>query len=345
MTLANAPKPNTVTSEPPDPERLSVEDSVYLTPSGQHDDGCAQLRHILIVTGLSGAGKSTTLRVLEDLGHEVVDNPPLHLLGALVPRPGERLVIGLDVRSRGFETARVLLELERLKAVPDNQVQLVYVTAEPDVLLRRFTATRRRHPLVASGAIRPGIEQEARILAPLRAVADTVIDTSDLPAPELKRFIETRFGDGSGEGLTVVLMSFAYPAGLPREADMVFDARFLRNPHYNPALQPRTGLEEDVAAYVRTDKAYAPFFDGIMNLLELVLPRFVEEGKKYATIAVGCSGGKHRSVTIVEALARVLPQVSPVGPFMVTHRELARQGVATWRWAVPPVSAVDGTAS
>lgn len=313
--------------------------------SAQPDEGCdeaGKLRHILIVTGLSGAGKSTTLRVLEDLGREVVDNPPLHLLGALVPRPGERLVIGIDVRSRGFEVSRVLQELERLKALPDSHVQLVYVTAEPEVLLRRFTATRRRHPLVSSGAIRPGIEQETQILAPLRAVADAVIDTSDLPAPELKRFIETRFGDGGSEGLTVILTSFAYPAGLPREADMVFDARFLRNPHYNRALQPRTGLEEDVAAYVRTDSAYAPFFDGIMTLLELVLPRFVEEGKKYATIAVGCSGGKHRSVTIVEALARELPSIAPVGPFMVTHRELARQGVATWRWAVPPAGSVYG---
>ncbi|QDH24974.1 RNase adapter RapZ [Neokomagataea tanensis] len=314
------------------------------SPQNSEDvcDGAGVLRHILIVTGLSGAGKSTALHVLEDLGHEVVDNPPLHLLGALVPRRGERLVIGIDVRSRGFETPRVLQELERLKSLPDCDVQLVYVTAEPDVLLRRFTATRRRHPLVASGAIRPGIEQEAKILAPLRAVADAVIDTSDLPAPELKRFIETRFGGGKGEGLTVVLVSFAYPAGLPREADMVFDARFLRNPHYNPELQPKTGLEADVAQYVQADAAYEPFFQGIVDMLGLVLPRFVEEGKKYATIAVGCSGGKHRSVTIIEALARVLPELAPVGPFMVSHRELARQGISTWRWAVPPSGNVDG---
>lgn len=293
-------------------------------------------RRILIVTGLSGAGKSSILRVLEDLGHEVVDNPPLNLIQALASRAGQNLAIGIDVRSRGFEASRVLEELERLRLLPDCTVQLLYATAEPEILLRRFTATRRRHPLVTSGTILPGIEQEIALLAPLRANADLVIDTSDLPSPELRQLIETRFGNTGGEGLTVALMSFAYPSGLPREADMVFDARFLRNPHYDPALQPMTGLDEAVVQYVKSDPAYPAFFGHIQSLLELVLPRFVAEGKKYATIAVGCSGGRHRSVTIVEELARILPKTVPVGPMMVLHRELARKGLASWRWAVPP---------
>ena len=293
-------------------------------------------RRILIVTGLSGAGKSSILRVLEDLGHEVVDNPPLNLIQALASRAGQNLAIGIDVRSRGFEASRVLEELERLRLLPDCVVQLLYATAEPEILLRRFTATRRRHPLVTSGTILPGIEQETALLAPLRANADLVIDTSDLPSPELRQLIETRFGSAHGDGLTVALMSFAYPSGLPREADMVFDARFLRNPHYDPLLQPMTGLDEAVVQYVKSDPAYPAFFGHIQSLLELVLPRFVAEGKKYATIAIGCSGGRHRSVTIVEELARILPKAMPVGPMMVLHRELARKGVAPRRWAVPP---------
>ncbi|GFE96064.1 RNase adapter RapZ [Gluconobacter sp. Gdi] len=296
-------------------------------------------RQILIVTGLSGAGKSSILRVLEDLGHEVVDNPPLHLLDALASRSGKRLAIGIDVRSRGFEASGVLDEIDKLKALPGSQVQLLYATAEPEILLRRFTATRRRHPLVTSGTVLPGIEQETRLLAPLRAHADFVIDTSDLPAPELRQLIETRFGSHTKDGLTVALMSFAYPSGLPREADMVFDARFLRNPHYDATLQPMTGLDPAVVQHVKADPAYHAFFSHVHGLLDLVLPRFVEEGKKYATIAVGCSGGRHRSVTIIEELARLLPKTAPVGPMMVLHRELARKGLSSWRWAVPPYDA------
>ncbi|WP_246091364.1 RNase adapter RapZ [Swingsia samuiensis] len=295
-----------------------------------------KVRQVLIVTGLSGAGKSSILRVLEDLGYEVVDNPPLHLLEALAFKAGERLAIGIDVRSRGFEAHQVVEETEKLKRLSNINLQVLYATAEPEILLRRFTATRRRHPLVTSGTILPGIEQEMALLVPLRACADFVIDTSDLPAPELRQLIETRFGSGAEEGLTVALMSFAYPAGLPREADMVFDARFLRNPHYDPDLQPMTGLDPAVVNYVKSDPAYDIFFGYLTDILNLVLPRFVEEGKKYATVAVGCSGGKHRSVTIIEELARLLPETAPVGPMMVLHRELARKGFSSWRWAVPP---------
>ncbi|EHH67917.1 RNase adapter RapZ [Gluconobacter morbifer] len=312
---------------------MTVANAPESAPSSGYGPGP---RRVLIVTGLSGAGKSSILRVLEDLGYEVVDNPPLHLLEALLTRSGPRLAIGIDVRSRGFEAHRVLEDVTRLKLVPGTTVQLLYATAEPEVLLRRFTATRRRHPLVSSGTILPGIEQETELLTPLRASADLVIDTSDLPAPELRQLIETRFGSETADGLTVALMSFAYPSGLPREADMVFDARFLRNPHYDAYLQPLTGLDEAVVQYVKEDPAYPAFFSHVHSLLDLVLPRFVGEGKKYATIAVGCSGGRHRSVTIIEELARILPQTAPVGPMMVLHRELARKGLASWRWAVPP---------
>ncbi len=298
-------------------------------------------RRILLVTGLSGAGKASILRMLEDLDYEVVDNPPLDLFEALLAQAGPRLAIGMDVRSRGFKPQRVVECLKRAQREPDCVVQLLFATADCEILLRRFTATRRRHPLADEGSIRPALEQEAELLAPLRAMADLVIDTTDLPLPDLRQMISARFAVGAGAVLSVVLMSFAYPSGLPREADIVMDARFLRNPHYDDALRPHTGLDEAVANYVKADEFFAPFYEHLLGLVRVTLPRFEREGKKYVTIAVGCSGGRHRSVTVVEALARDIaadPVVKEIrAPVMVLHRELARQGQASWRWAVPPV--------
>lgn len=304
------------------------------------------IRRVLMVTGLSGAGKSSILRILEDIGHEVVDNPPLDVLDALASRAEAPLAVGVDVRTRGFEAQAVLSALARLRERPDCHAELLFATAETDVLLRRFTTTRRRHPLDSSPKANPGltaaIEQEARLLAPLRAHADLIVDTSDLPPQDLRRLIETRFGRmREGESLTVTLMSFAYPAGLPREADMVFDARFLRNPHYDPVLKPMTGLDEPVREYVRQDPDYEAFLGHILAMLELVLPRFVTEGKKHATIAIGCTGGQHRSVTLVETIAAHLAGTQNESllqdePIVVMHRELARQGRSVWRWARAP---------
>ncbi|MBO1324925.1 RNase adapter RapZ [Acetobacter sp. TBRC 12305] len=305
-------------------------------------------RRILLVSGLSGAGKSSILRILEDLDHEVIDNPPLGMLDDIVARAERPVAIGVDSRTRGFDATAVLDAVARLRVNPHLRVELIYATADENVLLRRYTATRRRHPLALHGNVTEGIEAETALTAPLRAAADLVIDTTDMPPPELRRFVESRFSPwegGGSEGLTVALMSFAYPSGLPREADLVLDARFLRNPHYVPELAPKTGLDADVAAYVMADSDYAPFLDQIHAMLQLVLPRFVQEGKKYATIAIGCSGGRHRSVTIVEALAARLAAPDGMGaykgagqwPIMIMHRELARQGLTSWRWARKPV--------
>ncbi|MFT8431426.1 RNase adapter RapZ [Acetobacter orientalis] len=304
-------------------------------------------RRILLVSGLSGAGKSSILRILEDLDHEVIDNPPLGMLDDIVARAERPVAIGVDSRTRGFDASAVLEALARLRVNPNLRVELIYATAEENVLLSRYTATRRRHPLALHGSIKEGIEEEILLTAPLRAAADLVIDTSDMPPPELRQFVESRFSpwqDSSGQGLTVALMSFAFPAGLPREADIVFDARFLRNPHYDPQLAPKTGLDADVAAYVAHDADYKPFLHQIHSMLQLVLPRFVQEGKKYATIAIGCTGGRHRSVTLVEALAQKLAAPDGMGryhgsgqwPIMIMHRELARQGLSAWRWARKP---------
>ncbi|WP_338029709.1 RNase adapter RapZ [Gluconacetobacter tumulisoli] len=331
-------------------------------------DGVPAPRRILLVTGLSGAGKSSILRILEDLGHEVIDNPPLGMLDEIVTRAEQPVAIGVDSRTRGFDATAVLAALARLRVNPELQAELIYATAEESVLLRRYTATRRRHPLAVRGTVKEGIEAEIALTARLRAAADVVIDTSDLPPPELRQIVETRFGRWGGrmaEGLTVALMSFAFPAGLPREADMVFDARFLRNPYYDPDLSTLTGLDGAVAAYVEADPDYRRFLDQIDGMLELVLPRFVREGKKYATIAIGCSGGRHRSVTLVEALAGRLADRAGTGDgpeseshiekasgpsdvqsaiadgrgawsVIVMHRELARQGRCSWRWASRP---------
>lgn len=297
---------------------------------------------VVLVSGLSGAGKASILRVLEDLGYEAVDNPPLTMVPEVVRRSERPLAIGLDARSRGFDPALVLSTLAALRRDPALRPELVYAWADETALLRRYTETRRRHPLAPQGRVVDGIAEEEALTGPLREAADVMVDTSDLPLAELRTMIEARFRPdvaGSREpGLVVSLMSFAFPAGLPREADMVFDARFLRNPHYDPILRPGTGLDAAVAAYVETDPDFAVFMERIKGLLTLVLPRFRQEGKKYATIAIGCTGGRHRSVHIVQSLARWLSSEFGVSletapglgaeqkgwQVTVTHRELER---------------------
>ena len=292
-------------------------------------------QRVVLVSGLSGAGKASILRALEDLGYEAVDNPPLILVEALVSRSDQPLAIGLDARSRGFDAGLVIATLAHLRENPALRPELVYAWADEAVLLRRFTETRRRHPLAPQGRVRDGIADEVALTRRLRDEADLVVDTSELPLAELRRRIEQRFrpapGDGEKQrGLTVSLVSFAFPAGLPREADMVFDARFLRNPHYDPILRPGTGRDAAVAAYIEADPDFQRFFRAIVGMLDLVLPRFVQEGKKYATIAIGCTGGRHRSVRLVERLASYLGEPGDPGredwQVTVTHRELAREG-------------------
>jgi len=292
---------------------------------------CPGRQPVLLVTGLSGAGKLSILRALEDLGYEAIDNPPLGMIEGLVGSSpagtGRRIAVGVDARSRGFDAGVVLSTLARLRQHPAVWPQLIYAWADETVLLRRYTETRRRHPLSPHGRVADGIAAEQALTAGLREAADLVIDTSDLPTPALRQLIERRYGPeaqlDTHSGLAVALVSFAFPAGLPRESDMVFDARFLRNPHYVDALRPRTGKDPAVGAYVEEDPDYRAFFDGLTGLLGLVLPRFVQEGKKYATIAVGCTGGRHRSVHIVERLASHLTQTGwRVTP---THRELLRE--------------------
>jgi UPF0042 nucleotide-binding protein len=305
----------------------------------------------VIVSGLSGGGKASILRALEDVGYEAVDNPPLTMLEEMVARGDGKLAVGIDARTRGFDAASVLQAIGRLRANAALQVELVFAWADQATLLRRFTETRRRHPLVPQGLVADGIAAEQLLTAALREHADLVVDTSDLPLAALRQVIEQRFGaGGSGEHsrMVVSLISFAYPQGLPPEADLVFDARFLRNPHYDPILRPRTGLDPEVAAYVESDVDFAKYFTRVAELAELILPRFVQEGKKYATITIGCTGGRHRSVHLIEKLAKHLATCMLAKQdgmdggthwrLHVTHRELAREGVQSGFLAERPVA-------
>ncbi len=297
-------------------------------------EGVSEGRRVALVTGLAGAGRASILRALEDVGFEATDNPPLDLIEGLVRSidggGARQVALGVDARSRSFTPERVLELRDRLRAIADMRVDLVFAWAEESVLLRRFTETRRRHPLSPRGRVADGVAAEMQLIAPLHERADWVIDTSELPLAQLRQQIDAYFSPGGDVGvgrqaLSISLISFAFPAGLPREAELVFDARFLRNPFYDPALRPGSGLDAAVAAYVAADPDYDKYIASLSGMLDLVLPRFVQEGKKYATIAVGCTGGRHRSVTIVEHLASYLAETG--WRVTATHRELAREGI------------------
>lgn len=298
---------------------------------------------VVLVTGLSGAGKASVLHALEDLGYEAVDNLPFALLENMLNRshPDQplRVAVGVDVRSRGFDAADLVGMVDRLRRDSGMRIDLVYCTADEGVLLRRYTETRRRHPLAPQGRVIDGIVAERALTAPLKDAADFVNDTSERSLAALRQWIDSNFGPGDGEvsarGLSVSLVSFGYPNGLPREADLVFDVRFLRNPHYDPVLRPLTGRDPSVAAYVLADPDYETFFHRVTDLLDLLLPRFVQEGKKYVTIAIGCTGGRHRSVTSVERLARYLKAAS--WRVSITHREIAAEHPVRDEASVDPI--------
>jgi UPF0042 nucleotide-binding protein len=282
-------------------------------------------RRFVIVTGMSGAGLSTTLKSLEDLGYEVLDNLPLFLFDLLL-REGESrdrpLAIGIDTRTRDFTAESLLKRLTQLREQPGVAVQLIYVDADEDVLVRRYMETRRRHPLALDRPVVDGIHNERAILRPLKASADVVIDTSDLSIHDTRRIVGGQFGLDRTPDLGVFVTSFSYRKGLPRDADLVFDVRFLRNPHWDPDLRPSTGQDPRVAAYIEADPECAPFLERLTGFLAPLLPRYRAEGKSYLTIAVGCTGGKHRSVYIAERLAAWLrTQGVDVG---LSHRALER---------------------
>lgn len=274
---------------------------------------------LLIVTGLSGAGMSSTLKHLQDMGFETFDNFPLTLVEALLAdntRGPHPMAIGVDARSRGFSAEELLAVCRRTSAT------LVYLTADETELQKRFTETRRRHPLAQDRPPSAGIKIEQELLAPLQAEADHVIDTTGMSIHVHNRMIEGLFGKGVKGHLTITLMSFGFRFGLPREADMVLDVRFLKNPYWEPALKNLTGLDSAVGEYIATDPDFAAFTANAKNLISPLLPRYAAEGKSYLTIAIGCTGGHHRSIYTVEILK---PWLEAQGfEISILHRDIAR---------------------
>lgn len=286
----------------------------------------------VVVSGLSGAGKSTALKLLEDYGYEAVDNLPLALLRRLAAsddgdsagtRPRRAIAVGIDSRTRDFQPDQLIALLGELRQRDDLAVQLLYFDCEDEVLLKRFTATRRRHPLASDRPIADGIAAERRLMMPLRAAADLVIDTSMAALPDFRQALAAQFALDALPGLSIMVLSFSYKLGLPREADLVFDVRFLRNPHYDDALRPHTGDHPDVAAYVGADPGYADFFSRLRDMIDALLPRYTEEGKRYLTIAIGCTGGRHRSVVVAEALGKHLREAGQRVDIRHRDRDLA----------------------
>ena len=284
---------------------------------------------VVVVTGMSGAGRSTALKALEDMGFETVDNLPLAMLPHLIgsgSRFERGLAIGVDVRTRGFDVTHFTRVLESLRARRGVALQSLFLDCDDEVLRRRYAETRRRHPLAADRPVADGIRHERRLLTPLKRFADAVIDTSDMSPGMLRQRLQSALGLGAAQGVSIFVTSFSYRYGLPREADLVFDVRFLSNPHYQAKLQPLTGRDKKVAAFIAKDPGFAPFFASLTSLLLPLLPRFEREGKSYLTIAIGCTGGRHRSVFVAEKLGSWLQEHGH--RVTLHHRDISRIAAA-----------------
>ncbi|KTT73378.1 RNase adapter RapZ [Sphingomonas sanguinis] len=286
-------------------------------------------KRILLVTGMSGAGTSTTLKTLEDLGWEVVDNLPLFLLDGLLeaapPRGMEGknrpLAISIGVRTRDFAPSQITQSIRRLNESPNLAIETLFLNCGGAELKRRYAETRHRHPLAMDRSADDGIAHERALLAPVRDMADRLLDTTNMTSNDLGQWLRANYAvEGLSEPVLTV-MSFGFSKGLPRNADLVFDMRFLRNPHWSAELRPGTGLDQGVIDYIRRDPAYETAVGQIETLLDTLVPRYIASGKSYITIAIGCTGGRHRSVHVAERIAGRLRKggFSPT----VVHRDLS----------------------
>lgn len=283
--------------------------------------------HFIVVTGLSGAGKSHAIHALEDLGYFCIDNLPIALINTFAdlavrdadPKP--RVAVVVDVREGGNLT-RLPGVYRKLKARGDLRVSLIFLEAESDVLVRRFSESRRPHPLGRRVPPAEAVREERRRMVALRALADSIIDTSKLSVHELRRRVLELGGDGASPPLVVTVQSFGFKKGAPADADVLFDVRFLKNPHFVPRLRPLTGLDPRVSRYVLQEAPAKRFLTLTTSLMKFLLPQYVAEGKAYLTVAIGCTGGRHRSVAIAEALGRALKRTKGV-QLRVRHRDAA----------------------
>ncbi|MCC1480083.1 RNase adapter RapZ [Roseibaca sp. Y0-43] len=291
-----------------------------MTDQGAREQNAERL---LLVTGPSGSGRSTVLKALEDAGFEAIDNMPSSLVPRLVRAKLERpLALGLDTRNRDFSVDSLLMLVNALADERHVSFDLLYLDCSEDALIRRFSETRRRHPLRPSLPPSEGVALELRLLAALRTRADILIDTSTLGPHDLRAEIMRLFGPQDGSAMGVQVESFSYKRGIPRGVDFVFDCRFLNNPHWQPELRKLDGRDAAVADFVASDPRHDPFFQHVHALVESLLPEFASQGKPLVTIALGCTGGQHRSVAMAEKLANALAR----GPWRVSkrHREIER---------------------
>ncbi|MEP3345858.1 MAG: RNase adapter RapZ [Litoreibacter sp.] len=280
---------------------------------------------IVIVTGPSGAGRSTAINALEDSGFEAIDNLPLSLIPRLLDGPplARSVALGVDVRNRDFTTRAFMKLLETLPAQTDVEVSLLYLNTREDVLIRRYSETRRPHPMAPNESLQEGIRRERELLGAIQSRSDVVVDTSDLSPHELREEVTKLFAAKGEGGLSVLINSFSYKRGVPHGVDLAFDCRFLRNPHWDPDLRGLTGLEQLVANYVMADERFDPFFEKLTDLADFLLPAFHDEGKSYLTIGLGCTGGKHRSVAVAEMMGKALANKG--WRVSIRHRELERR--------------------
>ena len=286
-----------------------------------------QMSQVVLVTGPAGAGRTTAIHAFEDFGFEAIDNLPLSLLPRLTEGQdlGSPLAVGIDPRTRDFSTDGLIDAVRASSKRYDTK--LLYIDCAYDVLLHRFSDTRRRHPMARNEGPRIGIDREIAILGPVRDAADLIVDTTDLSPHELKATLAARFSAPFAGKIAIAVQSFSYRRGIPRDAEMVFDMRFLKNPHWEPSLRAYDGRDPDVGAHIRSDARYAQFMEHFDAITSLLLPAYRDEGKAYFSIAFGCTGGQHRSVFAAETVAKNLAdrgwQVS------IRHRELERAGKKT----------------
>ena len=283
---------------------------------------------IVFVTGPSGAGRTTAIRVLEDLGYEGIDNIPLSLVPRLIDGAplGHPIALGLDVRNRDFNATALIELIDSLTRDPRVTLDVLYLDCAPGVLIRRFSETRRRHPLAPAETPAQGVEREIDLLAPIRVRADHLIDTTDLTQHDLKAEVSALFDTGATGRLSVSVQSFSYKRGIPRGVDMIFDCRFLSNPHWQPALRALDGRDPAVEAFVRSDPRFAEFFQKLQDMILFLLPANVDEGKAHLAIGFGCTGGQHRSVAVVELVGNALADAG--WPVSKRHRELERKAAS-----------------
>lgn len=279
----------------------------------------------MLVTGLSGAGKTTALRVLEDLGWEAIDNFPIRLLERLIGKnlgdeAPSRLAIGFDSRTRGFNPAHIIHLVRHLAEQAGVQMTTLFLDCSGAELERRYNETRRRHPMAVGRPVIDAIRADRELLAPLRRWADMVIDTTELSTNDLQQAVHDRFAQDPAEGLSITVSSFGFARGMPPLSDLVFDMRFLDNPHWVDGLREKTGLDPEVSAHIVQDPAWDEAFARIRDLVLLLLPRYAAQGKTHVNLAFGCTGGRHRSVHTAEAIAQALREhgFSP----SVIHRNL-----------------------